>query len=140
MSDAELIKWVVANVGVCGLLFLVWYFYHKAQTKAWSTQQESQAEQQRLQLEVLAEQHKLQLHSQAEHQKVLLESQAEQQKVQLDAYGELIRGHREREDKNFQIMERFAETLEYHGACLARIETKIDQNKFCPIARKENGQ
>jgi hypothetical protein len=112
----ELIKSAVTNVGVCGILFLVWYFYHKAQSRAWMEQQRHQAEQARLQLETLAEQHKLQLQS----------------------YIQLIEGHRERENKNFEVMNRYAETLEYHAACLARMETKIDQNKFCPIARKES--
>jgi hypothetical protein len=118
MSDVDLVKWVVANVGVCGLLFLVWYLYHKSQTKAWAELQKSQAEQQKLQLQALAK----------------------QQEVQLGSYASLIEGHKEREDKNFRIMERYAEVLEYHGACMARVETKIDQNKFCPMVRRESGQ
>ena len=68
-----------------------------------------------------------------------VEALAEQQRMQLESYAKLIEGHKEQEDKNYRIMERYAETLEYHAACLARMETKIDQNKFCPITRKESG-
>lgn len=118
MSDAELIKWAGTSLGINALCFVIWFVYHKAQAKAQAIQQSNQFEQQKLQLTTMAEQHRL----------------------QLDSYTKLIEDHRERESKTFQIMERYAETLEYHGACLARVETKIDQNKFCPIARKESGQ
>jgi hypothetical protein len=96
----------------------MWYLYFRQQSRVWAQQQKVTADQQAVQIEMLAKQHEMQLQS----------------------YAQLVEGHKERENRNFEIMGRYAETLEYHGACLARMETKIDGNRFCPMVRKEGGQ
>jgi hypothetical protein len=118
MAEADMVKYVVTTLGINAVCFTIWYIYHKAQSKA------------ALQLQMTA----------AEQQKLQWTTMAAQYSQQLNAYGKLIEGHKEREDKNFAIMERYAETLEYHGACLARVETEIKDNQFCPLVRREGGK
>ena len=88
MQEGAILEWA-KNIGVPGVIFLIWYLYHKAQTA------------------------------------ILMN---------------LIDEHKARDDKNFEVLGRYAEILEYHAACLARMETKIDDNQFCPLARKEAGK
>ncbi|HBE45733.1 MAG TPA: hypothetical protein DDW17_09925 [Deltaproteobacteria bacterium] len=80
---------IVKQLGVAGIVFIIFYIYHKSQVKLFSG---------------------------------IIDTQNEQAK------------------RNFEILQSFIQTLEYHGACLARMETKIDQNQFCPVARKESGK
>jgi len=94
-----MLEWV-KNLGIPGVVFLIWYLYFRSQSKAWSDQQVTQSE-------------------------VLMK---------------LIEDHKDRDNKNFEVLNRYAETLEYHGACLARMEGKIDTNQFCPMMRKESGK
>ena len=85
MHEGAILEWA-KNIGIPGVIFLIWYLYHKSQSG------------------------------------ILMK---------------LIEEHKARDDKNFEVLGRYAEILEYHGACLARMETKIDDNQFCPLARKE---
>ena len=38
---------------------------------------------------------------------------------------------------NFEILKDLLETNQYHAALLSRIESKIDNNFWCPILKKE---
>lgn len=38
---------------------------------------------------------------------------------------------------NFEILKDLLETNQYHAAILSRIESKIDNNLWCPILKKE---
>ena len=38
---------------------------------------------------------------------------------------------------NFEILKELLETKQYHAAILSRIESKIDNNLWCPILKKE---
>ena len=38
---------------------------------------------------------------------------------------------------NFEILKDLLETNQYHAALLSRIESKIDNNLWCPILKKE---
>ncbi|MCD8024185.1 MAG: hypothetical protein LUE64_01475 [Candidatus Gastranaerophilales bacterium] len=38
---------------------------------------------------------------------------------------------------NFEILKELLETNQYHAAILSRIESKIDNNLWCPILKKE---
>jgi ABC-type long-subunit fatty acid transport system fused permease/ATPase subunit len=80
---------ILKQLGVAGVVFVIFYIYHKSQVKLFS---------------------------------------------------EIIETQNEHAKRNFEILQSFIQTLEYHGACLARMETKIDQNQFCPVARKESGK
>jgi hypothetical protein len=40
---------------------------------------------------------------------------------------------------NFTILKDLLETNQYHAALLSRIESKIDNNMWCPILRKRMG-
>jgi hypothetical protein len=88
MQEGAILEWA-KNIGVPGVIFLIWYLYHKAQSG------------------------------------ILMK---------------LIEEHTARDNKNFEVLNRYAETLEYHASCLARMEAKIDNNQFCPVARKEDGK
>jgi len=41
---------------------------------------------------------------------------------------------------NFEILKELLETNQYHAALLSRIESKIDNNLWCPILKKEISQ
>lgn len=88
-SDAGIFVEILKQAGVAGIVFVIWYAYHKSQVKLFSG---------------------------------------------------IIEAQQERERHNFEMLQKFIDTLEYHGACLARLETKMDQNQFCPVARKESGK
>ena len=70
---------LVQNIGFPAVIFLVWYIYHKAQSK-------------------------------------LFENMMNQ---------------------NFSILKDLLETNQYHAALLSRVESKIDNNLWCPILKKE---
>ena len=70
---------LVQNIWFPAVLFLVWYIYHKAQSK-------------------------------------LFEDMMNQ---------------------NFSILKDLLETNQYHAAILSRVESKIDNNLWCPILKKE---
>lgn len=70
---------LVQNIGFPAVIFLVWYIYHKAQSK-------------------------------------LFEDMMNQ---------------------NFSILKDLLETNQYHAAILSRVESKIDNNLWCPILKKE---
>lgn len=38
---------------------------------------------------------------------------------------------------NFEILRDLLETNQYHSALLSRIESKIDNNLWCPVLKKE---
>ena len=38
---------------------------------------------------------------------------------------------------NFEILKELLETNQYHAALLSRIESKIDNNLWCPLLKKE---
>ena len=38
---------------------------------------------------------------------------------------------------NFEILKDLLETNQYHAALLSRIESKIDNNLWCPLLKKE---
>ena len=42
-------------------------------------------------------------------------------------------------NNNFTILKDLLETNQYHAALLSRIESKIDNNMWCPILRKRMG-
>lgn len=89
MPEANFFIDILKQLGVAGVVFVIFYIYHKSQVKLFS---------------------------------------------------EIIQTQNEHAKRNFEILQSFIQTLEYHGACLARMETKIDQNQFCPVARKESGK
>lgn len=89
MSETGILIEILKQAGIAGVVFVVWWAYHKSTVKLLSGMLEAQ---------------------------------------------------REREQHNFEMLQKFIDTLEFHGACLARIETKIDQNQYCPLARKEGGK
>jgi len=70
---------LIQNIGFPAVIFLVWYIYHKAQSK-------------------------------------LFEDMMNQ---------------------NFSILKDLLETNQYHAALLSRVESKIDNNLWCPILKKE---
>lgn len=70
---------LVQNIGFPAVIFLIWYIYHKAQSK-------------------------------------LFEDMMNQ---------------------NFSILKDLLETNQYHAAILSRVESKIDNNLWCPILKKE---
>lgn len=49
----------------------------------------------------------------------------------------VIEEQRRKDEQHFEILKGFVDTLQYQGACLARMENKIDTNAFCPLTRKE---
>ncbi len=99
-ADIMVIKYLVATLGINALVFVIWYIYHKSQTRAWDAQRETQEK----------------------------------------AFMRLIEDHKDRDDKNFTVLNRYAEVLEYQAGCLARMETSINNNQFCPVIRKEGGK
>ncbi|MBQ4114014.1 MAG: hypothetical protein IKB70_13295 [Bacilli bacterium] len=40
-------------------------------------------------------------------------------------------------ENNFAILKELLETNQYHTAILSRMESKIDNNLYCPILKKE---
>ena len=40
-------------------------------------------------------------------------------------------------ERQFTLLQSLTETLQYHANTLVRVETKIDNNQFCPISKKE---
>lgn len=70
---------LVQNIGFPAVIFLVWYIYHKAQSK-------------------------------------LFENMMNQ---------------------NFSILKDLLETNQYHAALLSRVESKIDNNLWCPVLKRE---
>jgi len=40
-------------------------------------------------------------------------------------------------NQNFTILKDLLETNQYHAALLSRVESKIDNNLWCPILKKE---
>lgn len=85
--DMNFMGEIMKNLGVAGLIFVVWYVYHQSVMRS-------------------------------------LQSVIEEQ--------------RRKDEQNFEILKSFVDTLQYQGACLARMENKIDTNTFCPITRKES--
>lgn len=49
---------------------------------------------------------------------------------QVKAFEQIIKN-------NFEILKDLLETNQYHAAILSRIESKIDNNLWCPILKKE---
>lgn len=49
---------------------------------------------------------------------------------QVKAFEQIIKN-------NFDILKDLLETNQYHAAILSRIESKIDNNLWCPILKKE---
>lgn len=42
-----------------------------------------------------------------------------------------------RNDQNFQVLNKFAESIDYMAGQVSTVQTKIDSNQFCPIVRDQ---
>jgi len=40
-------------------------------------------------------------------------------------------------ERQFTLLQNLTESIQYQSACLTRVETKIDNNQFCPAVKKE---
>jgi len=80
---------LIKQLGISGLIFLIWYLYHRSQAQQWQ---------------------------------------------------QIFTAQQEREERNFELLKDMLETVQYHTGMLARVETKIDTNQFCPITKKESNR
>ncbi|MGI6394511.1 MAG: hypothetical protein ACOX2F_07270 [bacterium] len=88
---------VMKNAGIPGLIFLIFYIYHKSQT-------------------------------------TIYENMA---KNQNKIYDDIIKQNTERENRNFETLSDMIETMQLNIAMLSRIESKIENNTYCPIVRAQ---
>lgn len=58
-------------------------------------------------------------------------------KAQSQVVREMIEQSREQNKQQFTLWQEQANALHAHGAQLARLETKIDHNEFCPIIKEK---
>jgi hypothetical protein len=63
----------------------------------------------------------------------LIEKQDEQ-------YTRIFEEQSKRNNENFQVLNKFAESIDYMAGRVSEVNSKIENNHFCPIVRKENGQ
>lgn len=88
---------VMKNAGIPGLIFLIFYIYHKSQTKIYE--------------DMARNQNKI--------------------------YEDIIKQNTAREDRNFETLGDMIETMQLNIAMLSRIESKIENNTFCPVIRAQ---
>lgn len=59
---------------------------------------------------------------------------------QVQQWKQLMDAQQQREERNFELLKDMLETVQYHTGMLARVETKIDTNQFCPLTKKESNR
>jgi hypothetical protein len=59
---------------------------------------------------------------------------------QVQQWQRLMDAQQQREERNFELLKDMLETVQYHTGMLARVETKIDTNQFCPLTKKESNR
>lgn len=69
-----------------------------------------------------------------------VQQQEKQQEQQAQQWQDLFAAQQQREERNFQLLKDMLETVQHHTGLLARVETKIDTNQFCPITKKESNR
>jgi len=60
--------------------------------------------------------------------------------VDMQQWQCLIDAQQQREERNFELLKDMLETVQHHTGLLARVETKIATNQFCPITKKESNR
>lgn len=55
-------------------------------------------------------------------------------KAQVKSFEQLIENQSEREKRNFNLLKEMLETNQCQSAAIARLEQKIEKNRFCPFA------
>ena len=72
--------------------------------------------------------------------KTTIKTITDQNKEQVEAitkqYGRMIDFQRDADKRSFELMERILDLSQMQIAALSRVETKIDSNQYCPMARK----
>lgn len=95
--EFEGIAKLIESVGFPGLIFVVWYIYHRSQAKQWEGMMVNQAKQ-------------------------LSEMMVNQQQSWLQ-----LLGHMEKKnDQTFELLKDSMQTIQAHTMILARIENKVD--------------
>jgi len=59
---------------------------------------------------------------------------------QKAAFDEVLKEMSRRNEENFQVLNKFAEAIEFTGGQLSSIDGSIKNNRFCPIVRDEMSQ
>ncbi|GAB4327308.1 MAG: hypothetical protein Kow0037_00760 [Calditrichia bacterium] len=117
MADGLLLDFVKA-VGFPGIIFVIWYLYHRSVEKNWEADRKSDNEKWK------------QMFQQAE-------ANANRQ-FQLfhEAVKNAAESQKEQTARTYEILKDLTETVQYHAAVLVRIESKIDNNQFCPVIKE----
>ena len=59
---------------------------------------------------------------------------------QDDKTMKIIETQEKRNQENFQVLNKFAESIDYMAGQISNVNTKMDNNLFCPIVKKGTGE
>ncbi len=108
MSDMAFYIDLIKYVGFPALIFIIWYIYHKSESQKWQEFFKQQEVHSERQFHLFRE---------------TVKNTSEVQKRESE--------------RQFSLLKDLTETVQYHAAVLARMESKIDNNQWCPIVNKE---
>ena len=114
---------LVKIIGFPALLFIVWYLYHRSESRKWQTYLEQQKEASDRQFE---------------QQKQDVERQKQDGERQYRLFENIISQQEKARDQQFELLRETIETVNFHTSQLSRVEQMVMTNQFCPIVRKEN--
>jgi hypothetical protein len=119
--------------GVAGLIFIMWLLSQRAEQRRWDISRKDEAERQQKTLD--SENAKREA-DRAEHMKkwdsMLL--------MQKDQFVFMVNSHAAESESTHDILKRQAAAMEMQAAQLSHLNAKIENNRFCPITRKEGPQ
>jgi hypothetical protein len=61
------------------------------------------------------------------------------EKAQFDMFSLIAKERDVRDERNYEILKEMLEVSRYQSTILARMDTKIDTNQFCPMVREGAG-
>ena len=119
----EVLVKLIEMIGFSGVVFVIWLITVRHFREERADQRKQSAEER------------------ADQRKQFAEERADQKKQ----FGELLASQRaildemsKREQQNFQLLKQLIESNDYVAGAISSLSTKIDNNLFCPLMRKDN--